>query len=189
MIVSENERDLDGGCCEEGSCSLRAVHCLAGSKSTWSMKRFAFVWFSMQASRNVVSFTTRTCKAQQSDKAGERERERNGGDNLGPDREWVSNDKLEELGKVFTLTIRIIVQGRANQGVSSKLFNIVFNNEVIAATSAYGFNRRLGGVEKKNPLPLCLNLRLDGNIPDLGSGAVVDAYIATERLSQIDRPE
>lgn len=51
---------------------------MAGSKSTWSMKRFAFVWFSMQASRNVVSFTTRTCKAQQSDKAGERERERDG---------------------------------------------------------------------------------------------------------------
>ena len=90
---------------------------MAGSKSTWSMKRFAFVWFSMQASRNVVSFTTRTCKAQQSDKARERERERERWDdnNLGPDREWVSNDKLEELGKIFTLTISIIVQGRANQ--------------------------------------------------------------------------
>lgn len=78
---------------------------------------------------------------------------------------------------------------RGNTRVSSKLFNIVFHNEVIAATSAYGFNRRLGRIEQKNPLPLCLNLCLDGNIPNFGSGAVVDAYIATERLSQIDRPE
>lgn len=73
--------------------------------------------------------------------------------------------------------------------MSAKLFDVVFDDEVVSAPGAYGFDRRLGGVQEKNPLLLGLNLGLDHDVPDLEIGAVVDANVATECLAQVNRPK
>ena len=101
--------------------------------------------------------------------------------------------------------------------MSSELFYVVLDDEVVTPTGANGLDGRFRGVEKQNPLPLRLNLRLrgptstamdrhsslkgnensenlkqsthlDDNVPDFEIGAVVDADVATERLSQVNRP-